>query len=500
MAFELDIGDLISRQIRVEVAPEGREIGDLLDVFEDDSGGFLGRIFSFTKQLIGFALKAIPVIRFPFSSLFGWAVQAFNFIRFFDCNASDAELQAGIKQRNLAVADAWGAFFGQLAGTLVVGGLGALGALYIPAIGGKMLAISTLVKLFKERGDEVFEELRFAVRQSAVVFGEKKFIQAYIRIRRLIKNRFPQLKNWGADDGDRWTFAEKFEEKIDSIENDGLRTFLESFFDEFEEAFIEGGYVIAGYWDNLMAQTNENRLEILGEDKAGTIQLRAGGEDTPFLRYIQLPSNLAISGLQHQMNTYRSFQGLRIGEYGGEPTEPDNTLRPYLRTAKIIMRSGSEKPPFTNPDGTISSRHQITLKSLKPDLRWRDFKRVFRRHTWGPWKIEVVLQSRASIWLYADSRENGVLFAREIVDELIEEDAIRIAATIEEVDPRVTQRPKVIYPQEVYITLKRAIASGRIIDLSGKRWEQQKFTYDLWPDDEPFGTPQFITNFPVDPT
>lgn len=42
MAFELDIGDLISRQIRVEVAPEGREIGDLLDVFEDDSGGFLG--------------------------------------------------------------------------------------------------------------------------------------------------------------------------------------------------------------------------------------------------------------------------------------------------------------------------------------------------------------------------------------------------------------------------------------------------------------------------
>lgn len=501
MAFELNLGDLASRQIRTEVAPEGREIGDLLDIFDDEDDGLVGTfrtLYTFVKGVGGFLLEKISRIRLPFSSIFGWFVNGFNFLRNFDWNASDAELQAGLKQRNLAVADAWGSFFGQLAGTLTVGALGVGGAFLIPSIGGKTLALSTIKKLYEERGDEVFEELRFAIRQTAVVFGERKFIQGYIKIRRFIKERFPQLKNWGADDGDRWTIAEKFEEQIDKIGNDTLRTFLESFFDEFEEAFIEGGYVIAGHWDNMLVQTQETKLEVLGEDKGGAISIRRGPEDDAdgqLFRYIQLPSNLAIATVQHQLNTYRSLQNINIGEFGGDPDDSDKVGEPYLRTAKIILRGDKDKPPFVTPLGAVSSRHTITLKSLKPNLRWRDFKRAFRFLEWGPWKIEATLESRVTFAIYAANREYGVAKIKEIISELIDEEAIRIAATIEEVDPRVRKIPKTIFPEEAIVTLKRESTLGEIVDLSGQRYVQEQIRFDLWRDDEPFGTPEYVTNY-----
>ncbi|WP_152551011.1 hypothetical protein [Picosynechococcus sp. NKBG042902] len=415
----------------------------------------------------------------------------------FDWNASDEQLKNRLKARNLALADAWGGAAGQFAGTVSIGALGALGALFIPTIGGKGLALSTVVNLAKERGDEVFDEMRDALNISARILGEGIAVEQYIRIRRAIKTLIPGVQGWGADDGERWVISEKFEEQVERIPFDFLREFLESFFDEFTEAFIAGGFVIAGHWDNLMAQTNETTLEVLGESQTGGVFLRDLEDETavPLFRFGQIPSNLAISELQHQMNTYRSLAGQRIGEFGGDPDLGNEVAKPYLRTAKIILRGDKQKPPFVTPLGQISSRHTVTLKSLKPNLRWRDFKRVFRFFEWGAWKIEATLESRTSFVIFAPSREYGVAKMKEIIEELIDEEAIRIAATIEEVAPRVTKLSKTIFPEEAIVTLKKESTLGQIVDLSGQRYLQEQIRFDLWRDDEPFGTPEFVTNY-----
>ncbi|ANV84624.1 hypothetical protein AWQ21_09640 [Picosynechococcus sp. PCC 7003] len=498
MAFTLDLGELVSRQVREEVAPDGRVIEDVLDFFQSDSGGFLSGIGRLIGNVAGALWWAIaPVIRISATLIFQTAVSAFYSLKNFNWAATDDQLKAQLRSRNLALADAWGGAAGQLFGTISVGALGALGAMYIPTIGGRGLALSTVVKLVEERGDEVFDEIADALNISTRILGQGVAVNLYIYGRRILKNLFPALRGWGEEEGTRWSIGEAFEETIDSIPFDALREFLESFFDEFEESFIAGGFVIAGHWDNLMAQTQENRLEILGEDRAGTIALRNEGdeEDLPILRYVQLPSNLAISGLQHQMNNYRQIALRNIGEFGGDADDGGKVGEPYMRTAKIILRGDKDKPPFVTPLGEVSSRHTITLKALKPDLRWRDFKRVFRFLEWGPWRIEATLESRVTFAIYAANKDYGVQKMREIISELISEEAIRIASTIEEVDPRVAKLSKTIFPEEAIVTLKKESTLGQIVDLSGQRYLQEQIRFDLWRDDEPFGTPEFVTNY-----
>ncbi|WP_024547123.1 hypothetical protein [Picosynechococcus sp. NKBG15041c] len=499
MAFTLDIGELVSRQVREEVAPEGRVIEDILDFFEQESGGgFFSGLGRLVGKIAGAAWWVIaPVIRISASIAFQWLVGAFYAFKNFNWVATDEELRNQLRSRNLALADAWGGAAGQLFGTIAVGALGALGALYIPTIGGKGLALSTVVKLAQERGDEVFDEMRDALNISARVFGQGVAVELYIRLRRIVKQLIPGLKGFGEEEGTRWTIGEAFEEVVERIPNDLIREGLESFLENFEEAFIAGGFVIAGHWDNLMAQTNETTLEVLGESQTGGVFLRETEDETgvPLFRFGQIPSNLAISGLQHQMNTYRSLAGQRIGEFGGDPDLGNEVSKPYLRTGKVILRGDKAKPPFVTPLGQISSRHTITLKSLKPNLRWRDFKRVFRFFEWGPWKIEATLESRVTFVIFAPSREYGITKMREIIEELIDEEAIRLTATIEEVAPRVTRFGKTIYPEEAIITLKKESARGEVVDLAGTRYLQEQVRFDLWRDDEPAGTPEFVTNY-----
>ena len=59
-----------------------------------------------------------------------------------------------------------------------------------------------------------------------------------------------------------WSFALKFEEFIESIENPFLQEFTEEFFDEAFDACVEAGYVVAGGIDEFLVN-NEMTFERL---------------------------------------------------------------------------------------------------------------------------------------------------------------------------------------------------------------------------------------------
>lgn len=503
MGFTLDLKDLVSREIREQIAPNGREISGLLDIFDTDEGlGLGGKIVQIGKNVLGFVLGKLPKLILSFVGAFGWLVGKASQISNFNWLATDAQLKASLKSRNLAVADAWGSFVGVLGGTVAIGVLGAGIAYYLPVIGGKALAMSTVLELIKERGDELWDEFKNALRVTFDAVAQSVAINSFIAARKYLRKNISALNNWGKEEGARWTISEAIEEKIDAIPNEWLRTFTEAALEEGWESFIEGGYVVARFWDEQMLQARANRLEILGEDRSLSLELDKDNRGE-VVRFTSIPSNLAIATAQGTINQYRLMRNRNIGNFE-DPDDSQKVLQPYLRTAKIILRGETDKPPFIKTTGDQSSlgepasRHQISLKALKPDLRWRDFKKVFRSLRWGSWKIEATLKSRVTIFFYAEDREAGKFKMREILDELIEEDAIRIVTSLEEVDPRIAKVPKTVYPEKAIVTIKRESVGGRVNDLAGTRYEQRRIEFRLWQDEKPYGTPEYVTRYPIE--
>lgn len=508
MGFVLEAKDLISREIRDIVAPDGRIIQDLLNVFDNDSStSLIERVFITGRKLIGFASK-LPQLVLSFANAFGWLVGKVSQIANFNWLASDNELKQGLRSRNIGVASAWGGFFGELAGTVAIGVLGAGVALTIPVIGGTALALGTIVALLRERGDELWDSFKDALRITFDGIVRSAAVNGYIWIRKQIRENaqslefLPQdlrdkLSVWGAEEGSRWSIAEEIEERVDSIPNEYIRAFTEEFLEEGWESFIEGGYVIARYWDEQMAAAKATKLEVLGEDRSLTLELDKDN-DGEKIRMTKIPSNLAIAQANTLINTYRLVRNRDVGTIT-DPDDSQKILQPYLRTCKIIMRGGVSKPPFIDEEGQPAPRYTLSLKSLKEDLRWIDFKRALRGHRWGAWKIEATLESRVTVTLFAEEKEAGKTMLKGIIKDLCEEDHIRVTATEEELDPSLVKTAISAFPEKAIVTIKRESVEGVRRDLAGKKYEQQRIEFRLWTEEAPYGTPEFVTRFPIDP-
>ncbi|AFY39883.1 hypothetical protein Lepto7376_3707 [[Leptolyngbya] sp. PCC 7376] len=506
MGFALEAKDLISREIRDIVAPEGRIIQDLLNVFDDDSStNLVERIFITGRKLIGFASK-LPQLVLSFANAFGWLVGKASQLSTFNWLASDAQLRGGLKQHNISVASAWGGFFGQLTGTIAVGAVGVGISFALPVIGGTALALGTISALLQERGDELWDEFKNALRVTFNAIVKSIAVNSYIAVRKAIRENAESLKFlppglrerlsvWGTEEGSRWSIAEEIEERIDSIPNEYVRAFVEEFVEEGWESFIEGGYVVARFWDEQMQAAKATRLEVLGEDRSLTLELDKDN-DGEKVRMTKVPSNLAIAQANGLINQYRLIRNRDIGTMTNED-DGRKVLQPYLRTCKIVFRDVA-KPPFINETGGPAARYQLTLKALKPNLRWIDFKRALRNHRWGAWKIEATLESRITILLFAAEKEVGKATLKGIIKDLCEEDFIRVTATEEELAPSLVKTPTAAYPEKAIVTLKRERTEGTRRDLAGKKYEQEKIQFTLWTEDVPFGTPEYVTNFPTD--
>ena len=358
----------------------------------------------------------------------------------------------------------------------------------------------------QERLDEIIDAVKDALRLTGTHFLDGFSTRSYIQFRRLTRfyasslNRilpggiFEALSRWGVDDAEPFILAETVEEAVDSIPWDELRVFTEGLLDGAGEAFVEAGYIIANFLDDEYRKSQITADGVLGGSRDATIELDSESDEQ--IRVTNLPSNLAIANVSNLIATHRLIHSKDIGTFTVED-DGRKVLQPYLRTCKIVLRGGVEKPPFITNTGDPVPRYQLTLKALKPNLRWNDFKRALRNHRWGPWKIEATLESRITIILYAAEKEAGKSMLKGLINDLCEEDYIRVTATEEELDPKLIKTPTYAYPEKAIITIKREISSGTRRDLAGRKYEQERIEFRLWTDDPPFGTPEYVTNFPT---
>lgn len=189
-----------------------------------------------------------------------------------------------------------------------------------------------------------------------------------------------------------------------------------------------------------------------------------------------------------------------ISQFGGDPDDANKYGDVYLRTCKIILRENYRKdkpsfPPFETVNGGPANYYSISLKHLKPGLTWKIFKDVFSGWEWGPYLIEATLESRYTINFRSSSQEVGVRAMKKVISKLIDENAIRITATYEEVHTSIMKQSKTIYPEQIIITLKKQTSDGKNPDISGKKYTSEHVRIALWTDAPPWGTPRTLTDY-----
>lgn len=281
---------IVGRTLRsylTRVAAGVRTIGSLGSSGSTSSGG---GVLGFFSRLAGFAFGIITKF-FPLSisSIFGMLVQAYFTIKTFDWDQTDKEIQDRIAANNKAIKDGLAPVIGQYLGFGVVrlanfaigkafrgsatggtSGANAVRGINIPVLSAKVgLALA-------EEGNE---EVRGAV--LGWLMTVQRALQDNLFLSFILTTRNYRL--FGAEpiknERPNGSFAEKIEKQIETLPKD-WQNFAENLLEEFEEAIIEAGYVVAFEIDDYFIAQRAAASET-GASTTASVGFSAGRGETP---------------------------------------------------------------------------------------------------------------------------------------------------------------------------------------------------------------------------
>lgn len=253
---------LRSRQIRLKNTGDPNGIRRINPTGETTTptGGAIDWLRQKLSRFAGFAFGIITrAFPFSISNIFGMLVQAYFAIKTFDWNAADKALEDQIKQNNKAIKDAAapviGTYLGfgtiRLANMAVGKTIGKLGqSSSVAAAGIQIPVLSARVglRLAEESNDET----------RSAVLGFLSTVQSSLIRNMMISFVLTARKNhwFGWEPITRQlpngSFAQKIEDKIETLPKD-WQNFVEELIEEYEEAIIEAGYVVAFEIDDYFA-------------------------------------------------------------------------------------------------------------------------------------------------------------------------------------------------------------------------------------------------------
>lgn len=219
----------------------------------------------FGGSLLSVATWQPPWLRFSFSSLWSMIVGTTQSLLHFNWNATDAELDAQIKQAEIAIAAARGAARGAFAGYLICG----IAPTAAIAVVNEALAVYTLAKLGEEAADEIMSSVATLIQLQLRKEVKSAFFTIFKNYRGILRPAaigFAQiLQRIGAIDqesvdkankkkNEPWTIAGTFEDTEDRIVDPAMQAEYEEFWEEFGESCIEAGYIVAGSLDEWFLQ------------------------------------------------------------------------------------------------------------------------------------------------------------------------------------------------------------------------------------------------------
>lgn len=245
---------------------------------DPDAPTFWDGLARFGATLLSAMQWQPPWLNINISQIWSTAVQAYHFVWNFNINSTDKELDAQIKQAEIAIAGARGRLRGVTAGFLVCGILPTAAL----AVFNEPLALYTL----KEVGEEAAEEITSAAAALMQLTTQAKIQKAFntffknhrdlVRAGILGFAKGAQFFGVPIDDqaiakankqrNEPWSLASAMDESIERIGDPVKKAETEEFWEEFGEACIEAGYVVASSIDSWILQ---QRTEQKNSEQAG---------------------------------------------------------------------------------------------------------------------------------------------------------------------------------------------------------------------------------------
>lgn len=232
---------------------------------EEEPTNFWDGLKRFGASIVAGVTWQPPWIKFSVSSLFSTFVNNIQQLLHFNWNATDKDLDEQIKQMDIAIAAARGAARGVFAGYLVCG----ITPTAAIAVFNEPLALYTLARLGEEAAEEIAQSVSVLIQLTLRKAVKSTFINIYKNYRNLLRPAaigFARILQAGGildqesiDKANKkrnepWSISSALEDTIERIEDPLARAETEEFWDEFGEACIEAGYIVAGSIDSFFLQ------------------------------------------------------------------------------------------------------------------------------------------------------------------------------------------------------------------------------------------------------
>lgn len=288
MGISLAIKDFTSRQIRrSEIVGGLRKIKSTVALKRKDDS-LLGVAIRFGSSLLGNLGNLFKgVISWTFTALWSLIVAATSFVLNFDWNLSDRELDDRIKGSFNSLAGLLGGTLGTALGYITCGVLPGIGIF----IFNEPLGLFVLQEVGEEFAEELAEKLSGLIRATFSSFRSASFFFLYKNVRNLWREGDEKLKQRLLKSGLKkediekainqrnqpWVLSQKIEKRIESIKSPFWKAFTEEFFDEYGEACIEAGYVVARSIDEYIAKSKLASGAIQGDTQTIEVEFTPQG-------------------------------------------------------------------------------------------------------------------------------------------------------------------------------------------------------------------------------
>ena len=501
MPLEIVESALESRTIRKAI---GTRVISSLQTSEkkDENGNFLGFVLAFGFNVVGFlwgVLKGAVGAVLNFANLWGAIVGTARYILIFNSTISDDQLDLQVKAAEQAIFAQMGSTIGSALGYLVCGVAPSMALFTV----NEALGALALKNVGEEFIDELAGNLGALVQTTFRATAQKLFAGAYKNVRRWLKkpnnlaaqiifgDRYADvMQSWGAPGSKPFIISEKIEERIEQIPNENLRALVENALEEFVDACIEAGYIVANTVDGFMAAQKLQRQTLLGERRIIEVQpnretnekfLLAGPEEV-------LKPVLVQTLTQHQLLADRDV-GQIIGATENENLRP----KPYTQKLKIQLFS-VQRPPFMARENGEVQRVSITVHDVpRSKMDWQRIKQALggdNGYMWGRFRASGDLECGRPLIVYGATKDEAE--DRLIALAALSESKLYFHNVTEEVktgtrlnNDGLQKDSTRVYPAYVTIEVNRVQLDGGRTARDGKKRKRFSKRFDLWRSTKP---------------
>ncbi|NEQ41905.1 MAG: hypothetical protein F6K40_39285 [Okeania sp. SIO3I5] len=389
--------------------------GGIQNLFKNWGGRLVGWINSGLNELKK-RLSKISV-----TQIFQALVNTGNLLLNFNFQVTDTEIDKQIDAINKSIVTRGFGAVGRTLGSTICGlGGAALITKFNPSLGYHVMS-----NVAPEVAEELLSEWSQALSQAATQYATAKALEFFKGARKFLKdpnNPFGQvlrklvgdktIDEWGNPGNKEWTFKKGVGNLVKRvIKDEELLENLQEGWEEFSDACIDAGFMIAGSIDDWIGMQSWQREGLLGRTR--TIQVTPNRE---------VPSETVIlTGTEQNLRTatteiIATSQLLNNRDIGtqiiGEDNEPIITNNGISVTLEFYAYS---QPPYNTNERIKegNARSRLTIPNCDPlKLNWDNIKTLFggknKSHDKGDIFAEARLDNGRKLKSWVDSEPEGV--------------------------------------------------------------------------------------------